>query len=503
MARKGKSAIAHTIADRSDERGILGYFFCIDRTRQTDRYRKIYSTIGRDLAHRNPLVRRALARTLDEDDELRHTGDLRHRWTKLIKEPIRKASKVTCAPVLIVIDALDESGTKDTRRLPLQLVSGKQTDASVPLPSNFPMLITSRLLPDIYNALRDQQCVEHVSLHDVATESTERDVGRFIAAKLEDWLIFRAQDYATLMQKSSGIFEWAGLSCEHIANSTSIESNPRSRFDALISGISAAGNLLDDMYRIILTAAISRNRRMDSLRMFRALMGQVLALLEPLSRAPLTAIRQRISSKDGADVESVIRPLGVLLTGTTDDQTPIKPLHASFYDFLTDESRSKESFVGEPTMHHQSLAFVSLRVMKAELRFNICGLKNSYLPNAAVTVLEESIIQYISPELQYSCRFWMSHVKAAKFASPLAAEIEYFLTNVTVLFYLEVLSLTQSLSGTASLLSSVIPWIKDYHNYAQIRNAITDTEQLIRRFAAPILRSTPHLYFSALPSAPT
>ncbi|CCM06112.1 uncharacterized protein FIBRA_08361 [Fibroporia radiculosa] len=198
----------------------------------------------------------------------------------------------------------------------------------------------------------------------------------------------------------------------------------------------------------------------DALPVFRSVMGQVLALLEPLSRASLTAIRRRILPKDGANVESVICPLGALLTGIMDDRTPIKPLHASFYDFLTDRSRSGELFVGESTTHHQNLAFASLRVMKDELRFNICDLESSYLPNSAVTDLEERINRSISPELQYSCRFWTFHVNAARFERSLATEIECFLTNDRVLFYLEVLSLTQALIGTTWALSSIIPWFK-------------------------------------------
>jgi len=44
------------------------------------------------------------------------------------------------------------------------------------------------------------------------------------------------------------------------------------------------------------------------------------------------------------DVNLVIGKLGSLVTGT-DSTAPVRPLHASFYDFLTDKSRSSEFFI--------------------------------------------------------------------------------------------------------------------------------------------------------------
>ncbi|CCM05742.1 uncharacterized protein FIBRA_07974 [Fibroporia radiculosa] len=501
IAGRGKSAIAHTIARWANERGSLGSCFCFDRTRREDHYIKILNTIAKDLAHYNPLVRRELARTLHEENELRHTRDLTQQWTKLIIDPLRAASKATRTPVLIVIDALDESGAEDTRRLLLQLISGKQTgspDPATELPHNIRILITSRPLPDILSALHDQQRVHHVSLDDVASESTGRDVEQYVAAKLRDLDDFDIKDYAALAHKSDGVFEWARLSCEYIARRSFIGPNHRSRYDAVITGESATRHLLDHMYVLILTEAMPREERMNALRVFRSVMGQVLALLEPLSRASL----RRFSVKDGGDVDFLICSLGALLTGVTDDQIPIKPLHASFYDFLMDKSRSGEFFIEVSAVHHQNMAFASLRVMKDELRFNICHLENSYLPNSAVTYLEERVKRCISPELQYSCHFWTFHVKVAKHDPSLAREIEYFLTTERVLFYLEVLSLTHSLGGTARALSSIIPWFKD-HEIARARQTIADIQQFVETFTATILQSTPHLYLSALPSAPT
>ena len=61
-AGKGKSAIAHTIADWFVTRGGPGAFFSFDRTREAERrHEKIFTTIARDLVDGDPIIRRALA----------------------------------------------------------------------------------------------------------------------------------------------------------------------------------------------------------------------------------------------------------------------------------------------------------------------------------------------------------------------------------------------------------------------------------------------------------
>ncbi|CCM00584.1 uncharacterized protein FIBRA_02620 [Fibroporia radiculosa] len=433
MAGTGKSAIAHTIARWSRQRGSLGSCFCFTLVQKGGHRNKIFSTIAIDLVNRNPLVRRTLAR-LYEDDRLRYTGDPTQQWKKFIMEPIKEACKATRAPILIIIDAQDESDAGDTRKLILQGLS-----AAAERPPNIRVLMTSRPLPNIYCALRYQQHVQHVSLDGVPPELTRRDVEQYVAAKLADLRVFQAEDYVALGQMLNGNFEWARLSCEYITDRMSMEPNPRIRFDAVIAATSGTRNLLDDMYKLILTQVMQREGRLDALLVFCAVMGQVLALLEPLSMASLVAMQRHVSPKDSVDVESVICSLGALLTGITDDKTPIRPLHPLFYEFLMDK---------------------------------------------AVTDLK-------------------AHVERAKFEPSLAMDIEYFFANERVLFYLEVLSLTQSLSGTARALASIVPWFRDYGNSTQAWNAITDMEQFAQTFTTTMQRSTPHLYLSALPFAST
>lgn len=104
-AGTGKSAIAHTIAKWFDELGYLGACFCFDTRGADRRHEKIISTIARDLAARDPIVRRALARAVHYDSDLRHTTDITKQWRELVVGPVGLALGAVAAPALIVIDA--------------------------------------------------------------------------------------------------------------------------------------------------------------------------------------------------------------------------------------------------------------------------------------------------------------------------------------------------------------------------------------------------------------
>jgi hypothetical protein len=166
--------------------------------------------------------------------------------------------------------------------------------------------------------------------------------------------------------------------------------------------------------------------------------------------------------------------LGALLSGTT-GSSPIRPLHASFPEFLSDRNRSGEFFT-DLSCIHDALAFACLGVMKAELRFNMCKLPSSYLPNTEVRDLAERIQENISSQLSYSCRFWADHLSHTLFNLPLAQEIRAFFSDDRLLFWIEVLSLEKRISYCTSLLSFVIEWSKVCAQTRILQDNCTDVE---------------------------
>ena len=114
-AGSGKSAIAHTIAHRFEALGRLGSFFCFDRSRAAERrHEKIFATIAQDLADCDPQLRKALAAAVHHKTSLRNTPDVLRQWEELIVQPTKAMSDAMAGPIVIVINALDESGDTDS-----------------------------------------------------------------------------------------------------------------------------------------------------------------------------------------------------------------------------------------------------------------------------------------------------------------------------------------------------------------------------------------------------
>ncbi|KAG2131285.1 uncharacterized protein EDB93DRAFT_1311691 [Suillus bovinus] len=176
-AGKGKLAIAHTIAKWSKDFGGLGACFCFDRTRDADRlHEKIFTTIARDLADHNPIIRRALAHALHDHNELKYTADIASQWQELVVGPIQTAwnNQDIAPPVLIVIDALDENRDATSQEQILRLLAGKLRASSLQLtnlPANLRILITSRPLGDIRDILGSTPHLRHIPIDDIPTAS--------------------------------------------------------------------------------------------------------------------------------------------------------------------------------------------------------------------------------------------------------------------------------------------------------------------------------------------
>jgi hypothetical protein len=178
-AGKGKSSIAHTISKWFNDVGGLGSCYCFDRQREADRrHEKIFSTIARDLADHDPEMRRALADAVQTANSLKNTADITQQWQKLLIEPLGKSFGSTVGPIVIMIDALDESGGVETRRDLLRILAGKHQDPAIPkitdLPANFRFIVTSRPLGDIKDEFRGVQHIRQMSMDDIPTAVAER-----------------------------------------------------------------------------------------------------------------------------------------------------------------------------------------------------------------------------------------------------------------------------------------------------------------------------------------
>ena len=466
-AGTGKSSIAHTIAHRFQHLERLGSCFCFDRSRMAERrHEKVFSTIAQDLAKCDTSLRRQLTTVVHGNAALKNTTDILQQWEELIMKPARALAQAIMGPIVIIMDALDESGDPASRRVLLQILGNARAESRIThLPPNLRILLTSRPLPDIRKALSDRAHVQQKSMDSIPSESTKHDILRYVSDELSGVDFERPSEEvcASLAGSSGQIFEWARLACAYIRGDNTDEGlEPQERFDAIIDHSKPDHvPLLDKMYKLTLETIFPKeqpSQRDRNLERFKSVMAQILGTMEPLSLDSLTSMRNHFKDLADIKIHRILAPMAALLSGATVPSVPIRPLHASFAEFLTDRDRSHEFFIDVQPIH-KDLAFACLDIMMEKLQFNICDLPSSYLPNSEVLDLDERIKKCLPVDLAYSCRFWTDHVRVSPLNSALAVEVQAFFNNKALLFWFEVLSLMKLINTCAGSLSSVIQWV--------------------------------------------
>ena len=455
QAGKGKSAIAHTIALQAENLGLLGSCFCFSRVRQHEGlHMKLFPTVARDLAGRDLRLRPLLAEVITNKPSLRDTEDICEQWQKFIFEPLSQLEGSSTGNIVVVIDALDESGAERTRSTVLKVLAGHNAK----LPENLRILLTSRPLADIRKVLDVALHVHARSLDDIDTESTIGDIHLYVSDRLKDLGdTFLDENLQQLAEKSGGVFEWARLACDFISHP--FRTTARKRLTLILSHAPGDGRtLLDEMY-VTFLKELTKGQS-DVLDMFRSVMRQVLWSKEPLSISALDFIREKFpQQEDHYPVGDVLNSMASLLSGTSEASTPIRPLHASFYDFLLDEKRSGVFFIQEGNVHHD-LTLALLSIMEAGLSFNICGLETSYLPNSKVVDLEKRIKKNIPSYMLYACQFWAMHLQDGGFDVELTQLVSGLVTGEKLLFWLEVLGICKLIWKANQALTSVERWFQ-------------------------------------------
>ncbi|TFK68524.1 hypothetical protein BDN72DRAFT_898084, partial [Pluteus cervinus] len=504
-AGTGKSTIAHTVAHLFRQMGHLGSFFCFDQNLSGDRrHEKVFTTISRDLADLHPMMRDAVTSVVQAlPAAQRSSSDVLLQWKNLILPSFAKlsahadgASLPLIGPILIIVDALDESGDSRTRESLLSIFAGGK-DGEEKLPPNVRILLISRPLDDIYDALAESRYVTRKSMDEIPETSTRLDIAQYIKHRLDAQLKGFLDDgqVQNLVDASHGLFQWTYLACEYILGHH-VHGNRRGaglpkekRFKKLCSpkrsGKAERGDdLLYSMYTTILKELFDMED--DDIRnLFLSVMSQILVTREPLPRSSLNAMRDYMSGvlDEDKDISPVIDHMGPLLTGVSNPSIPLRPIHTSFYDYLTSKSASGDFFVDvEATTMRRGMAQSTLAVMKKKLRFSIAGVKTSYHKNtndALAAAAEE-----IPPELQYACKHWSGHLTPLSFDDNLAKSVTHLLYKQFP-FWLEVLS--RSLRTTSVPFSRVITWLQE--GDGKLAEFARDALQFIQLFATPISQS--------------
>ena len=448
IAGSGKSAVAHPIARLYDGQQRLGSSYCFLRSDVVKRNpQNVFSTISRDLSDHDPEFKSALWKVVKDNRALRTSVSPSEQVKQLIIGPSKNIDSI--GPLIVVVDAIDESGEKGDRQQLLDVLSQQFTERK--LPSNLCFLITARPETDILDALPAGPQIVHKHLGDVPQATVDEDIGKFIRHSLSRYPEFESswpnEEWCKLLVwQSQRLFQWASTACKFIRGHDSDGLDPSERFQMLLLTDNRSGVLpLDNLYQTILAQLFTQPDAHDR---FREVMAIVLALKEPLSLTSLSAL----FGKD-PKVRNIIKPLGSLLDGVLDEERPICPLHTSFRDFLLDEHRSSSFHLDILPRHHLFLGHALVASMQNMLKFNICDLKDSRLRNTEVPDLTSRVTKAIPPHLAYSCQYWMGHIQHAEGSAELLDKITLFFKDFFP-FWLEAISLLSLSSPVSYILAA-------------------------------------------------
>ncbi|EMD37114.1 hypothetical protein CERSUDRAFT_124087 [Gelatoporia subvermispora B] len=482
MAGTGKSAIARSFCYNLHDRGMLaGSFFCSRGVAGRDDVKRILPTLASSLAHQSPAYRTALLRVLEQHPNAGH-DNIELQVERLIKEPLSYAFKNKPPMLVFVIDALDECSDAGATESVLE----ELIDASVDIPIRF--FLTSRPESHIRTQFESRHPNIHLvlRLHEIEQDLVQEDISLYIDNRLlqirqrtpdnypNDWP--SRADVTALTHRAGLLFIYAFTALEYI------KKHPVKRFKIITSTTAIVGQpmniRIDEMYAVILGRAMDRNEcEEDDILATRQIIAAILTVREPqrlcdlaeLTNMPVTQIRNLLD-----DLHAVVH------VPSLDDNGVVSTFHASFGDYMTTSTRSKEFYI-DPRIGHHDLANSCIRVMDSKLHFNMLQTPTSYEPTT-------DRASSITPTyLLYACLYWSHHLC-------LASQPEQ-----VFLFWVEVFSAIGQVQAASSLImkASTADMMK---NNQELTALLRDANEFIVSCREAIETSAPHIYLSALPS---
>jgi hypothetical protein len=414
------------------------------------------------LARRVPALHRYICDVIVERSDIASLS-LRDQWHYLVLRPLLKLDANGCqSSYVLIVDALDECDNDNDIRIVLRLLAEARSLMTVRLR----VFITSRPEIPIRHGFYQLPDAEHqdFKLHNISPAIIDHDIAIF----LEHELRLLGQERALgagwpgedvierLVQSSNGLFIWAATACRYIREGKQLA--PK-RLATILEGSStsttAPEKLLNGIYITLLRHSVSPDYAEEDKEYLyttlRHLLGNIVVLLSPLSVTSLS----RLLHVPKDNINQTLEDLHALLDIPTDQTRPLRLHHPSFRDFLLNKDRCTDSnFWIDEKQAHQTLADRCISLMSTALKQDVCGVG---APGTLVTDVEGSRIeQYLPPEVQYACLYWVYHLQKCGAQLYDNDYIHQFL-QTHLLYWLEALSWTRKVSAAIHAIASLEP----------------------------------------------
>jgi energy-coupling factor transporter ATP-binding protein EcfA2 len=461
-AGSGKSTIAKTVASvLAEEKGILGasFFFSRNYTERKE-LRGLPGSLARQLADHSTDFQRLLVEFLSDDRTGILSAEPRLQFQKLVIDLLAKLPP-SATPLVICLDALDECGT-DHGQLFLRWLS----DSIAQIPPHIRFFLTGR--PDVPSYLKFdvlRSLMHGIILDEIDSTVVGRDIRLYVQRSLDGqyWTTrhpwkARAQDVDEITTRAGGLFIFAATAVRYIIAGLP-QDHPQRSVDYLLRGAPLID--LHALYNRIVDDAIAvprpgDPRARDSRDRALKVLGTILHLYEPLGAQSLASLL----GMDVDDVKRTMLPLSAVIHVPEGPSGAVRVIHLSFREFMTCAIQETRADLLCGTEDQQRVVTSALlRVLRNELRFNICALPTSYMRNVEIPApdLERRLDQHIPDHLRYSSRFWGDHLAATSYNSAVAQDAREFMFD-KFLFWLEVLSLLGMVSYAPRALSNLTMW---------------------------------------------
>jgi hypothetical protein len=319
VAGSGKSTVAKHMAEewKKENRLVARFFFSRDTT-ETMSTNSFCSTVAGLFASRSAAFKEKM-------DEFKDTPDLsfEERFEGMITIPLKGLN----GQAILTIDALDECNKEYGSRDALFETLANQC------PSIFQLrvMVTGRPEPDIKSWAQASGGYTNFS----KLEGDSKDVQLYIETRLQGIPVDDHRRLYSVIRHAEGLFIWARIACDLLVNTPD--------FDELLDTLGQEVSL-DYLYKIALEQSIPKDN--TSRQAVLTVLQMILAANRPLSIAEL----EKLAPKSKV-VEPVVTLLSSFLLYDGRDG-PIRLLHATFREYVTDRSKHGPLFAQIGLGHH-------------------------------------------------------------------------------------------------------------------------------------------------------
>ncbi|KAJ2976988.1 hypothetical protein NQ176_g4626 [Zarea fungicola] len=530
-AGTGKSTISWTIAkwltSESCNRVVdLGASFFFKRG-EADRSSAslFFPTIVRQLVFTIPGLDVLISGVIESDPFI-FDKSLSEQFDKLLFQPLCKISSslVGCPILVLVVDALDECETERDVKCILQLWSRLYQMATIRLRllltsrPELPIRVGFKNIPDIVYQNMSVDVYQDAIVCNPSRQTTiQHDIYIFLD---EAFLAFRKgykaplseaplddgwpgkEDLKALVDMAVPLFIVAATIHRFV---TDEHYNPKDQLRKVLK-FRGTGNLkqMEQTYLPVLEQLSATFRNSDNEKALctecRMILGSIVALAEPLSRASLAIILQ--ISLDTLELR--LDPLHSVLRIPNDFEAPIQSLHLSFREFVLSSNPQHILQIPGPKAHNLLLT-KCLQLLSGNkdlgsrgLRENMCDLKYPGQPRREIKLTE--INRRLSPGFQYACRYWVHHAQQSN--SELHDEgQEHVFLKKHFLHWLEAMSLINRLVDVIAYLDVLLSLVQS-QNSIELRNFLDDARRFILAHRQIVDLAPLQLYSSALGFSP-